>query len=110
MEIKDKRKHPRFNVNRIVEIGIMKENTFNAFGLNISEGGIFCESDYPVKPLSRVSIMFTMTINGKDHTIECEGSVIHVRKEGKKNLFGVHFSGLMPEEQRLIRSFVAKAD
>jgi hypothetical protein len=101
---KESRQHPRFSINRIVEIGIMRTDTFSAEGLNISEGGLLCESSYPVEPLAKVTVMFTIETGKKEHTIECDGSVAHVKRKGKKFIFGIHFAGLHPDYQKLIRN------
>ncbi|MBN1531839.1 MAG: PilZ domain-containing protein [Spirochaetes bacterium] len=100
---KEHRRFPRFSINRIVEIGIMRSDTFSAEGINISEGGVLCESTYPVEPLAKVTVMFTIETAGKDHTIECDGSVAHVKRKGKKYLFGIHFADIDPDDQKLIR-------
>ncbi len=78
----ENRKHPRFEINQMVELGYARENFVGATGINISKNGLLCETSERMEPHTVVFMMITITLKGKEYLIECEGVVN--RSEKKK--------------------------
>jgi hypothetical protein len=106
--MQDKRKHERFGISQIFEIEFMKENVFSARGLNISDGGLLCETDYPIEPMARVFLVFNLPRAKKNYALRTEGTVIHVRKKGKMYEFGVSYGDITDEDKNTILNYLKK--
>lgn len=104
---KDRRKYPRFEINQIVEISLLKETFFNAESLNVSEGGILCKSRYETEPLSQIFIMFDLYLKEKTYAIKSDGVVVRCdRDTDGLFLIGIQFEDISREDQDKIREYL----
>ncbi|MBP7554497.1 MAG: PilZ domain-containing protein [Spirochaetes bacterium] len=104
---KDRRKYPRFEINQIVEISLLKETFFNAESLNVSEGGILCKSRYETDPLSQIFIMFDLYLKDKTYAIKSDGVVVRCdRDTDGLFLIGIQFEDISREDQDKIREYL----
>ncbi|HNZ28285.1 MAG TPA: PilZ domain-containing protein [Spirochaetota bacterium] len=104
---KDRRKHPRFEINQIVKISLLKETFFNAESVNISEGGILCKSRYEAEPLSQIFIMFDLFLKDKTYSIKSDGVVVHCDRDSDGLfLIGIQFVDIDGEDRDKIREFL----
>lgn len=77
-----------------------------ASAIDISLGGMACESQTPIEPLSRVNLIFTLPISGEKRRVTSEGFVAHsVFLEGHC-LFGIRFENLSPEATAAIDAYI----
>ena len=106
--MQDKRKHNRFGISQIFEIEFMKEKVFSARGLDISEGGLLCETEYPIEPMARVFLMFKLPNTRSRHVLRTEGTAVHVSKKGKMYVFGVSYGDISDEDKNAILDYVKK--
>jgi hypothetical protein len=79
----------------------------NAKALNLSSGGLACESTMKLEPLSQVYLIFSIQTPEGERRIRCEGYVAHSACEGESCTFGIRFHELSPEDQAAIDRFVA---
>lgn len=106
--MQDKRKHERFAINQILELEFMREKEFSARGTNISEGGLLCETEYPIEPMARVFIVFQLPRAKSGRVLRTEGTVVHVRKKGKINEFGVSYGDISDDDRKNIQAYIRK--
>lgn len=106
--MQDKRKHERFAISQILELEFMKEKEFSARGTNISEGGLLCETEYPIDPMARVFIVFQLPRARSGRVIRTEGTVIHVKKKGKIYEFGVSYGDITDDDRKDIQAYIKK--
>jgi hypothetical protein len=106
--MQDKRKFERFTISQIFEIEFMKEKVFSARGLNISKGGLLCETEYPIEPMARVFLVFRLPGSRSGRVLRTEGTVIHVKRRGEMNEFGVTFGDITEEDKENILTYLKK--
>lgn len=101
----EKRKHQRFEIPQIFKIEFMREDPFSATGINISEGGLLCETEYNLEPLSRVFMTFILP--DKSHELlRNEGSVLRVAKKGHMYQFAVAFGDMTDDDREQLRRYL----
>jgi len=101
----EKRKHQRFEIPQIFKIEFMREEPFSAAGINISEGGLLCETEYNLEPLSRVFMTFVLP-DKKHELLRNEGSVLRVEKKGHMYQFAVAFGDMTDDDRDELRRFL----
>ena len=101
----EKRKHNRFDISQIFKIEFMREDPFSAAGINISEGGLLCETEYPIETLERVFMVFVLP-DKKHEILRNEGSVLRVSKKGNMNEFAVAFGDMTEEDRALLKKYI----
>ncbi len=104
-QIKEKRSFKRFTVTQIFMIEFMKEEQFAANGLNISQGGLLCETKYRIDPLSRVFMAFSLP-GDEEPAIQNEGAVMRVEKKGDKYVFAVGFGDMKDEDKKRLQKYL----
>jgi hypothetical protein len=77
-----------------------------AKAVNLSSGGLACESGTMLQPLSQVYMIFSIPTPQGERRIRCEGYVTHSTCVGDSCVFGIHFHDLSVEDQRAIDAFV----
>lgn len=101
----EKRKHQRFKIPQIFEITFTKEEPFSASGINISEGGLLCETEYPIEPLARVFMVFILPDKGHE-ILRNEGSVLRVSRKKEKYEFAVAFGDMTDEDRAQLKRYI----
>ena len=101
----EKRKHQRFEIPQIFKIEFMREDPFSAAGINISEGGLLCETEYNLEPLSRVFMTFILP-DKKNEILRNEGSVLRVEKKGRMYQFAVAFGDMTDDDREELRRYL----
>ncbi len=79
----------------------------HAKAINISSGGIACESSRKVDPLCQVYFIFSLPAPGGKRSIRCEGYVTHSSYDGQRCVFGVRFEDLSPEDRAAVDAYIA---
>jgi hypothetical protein len=81
-----------------------------AKALNLSSGGIACESEVMLEPLSLVYLIFSIPTPSGERRIRCEGYVAHSSCHEDTCVFGIRFHDLSAEDQAAIDTFVQSSD
>jgi len=72
----EKRSHPRFQINQLVEIDYGREQYISAEGVNLSKNGVLCKTEEECPLYSKVFMMMTLPHKNKNRIINLEGVVI----------------------------------
>ena len=71
----EKRSHPRFAVNQLVEVDFGHERYISAVGVNLSKNGVLCITEEECPLYSTVLLMMTVPHKKKQRIINLEGIV-----------------------------------
>ncbi len=88
-QIEEKRKYPRKDSSTLVDCEV-QDRTYKYFIKNISENGVFIETEEPLAVGQDISITIPMP-NQQEHTVT--GEIIRTSPEG----IGVRFKALIPD-------------
>jgi hypothetical protein len=77
-----------------------------AKALNLSSGGLACESETLLEPLSLVYLIFSIPTPEGDRQIRCEGYIAHSSCDDERCVFGIRFRDLSAEDQKAIDAFI----
>lgn len=102
----DKRRFPRFKISQMVDIAFPRETFFHAEGVNISEGGMLCKTNYDIEPLSQVFFMVNVEHAGGSRMVKTRGTVIHTRKDGDEIVFGVSFDEIDEADRAALQAYI----
>jgi Tfp pilus assembly protein PilZ len=98
--LKFRRRHFRKPLRTIIKYGI-QGNVFRDFIQNISIGGLFVETQMPLRVGEGISISF-VTPESIDEQVKIDGEIVRVNPQG----VGVAFKTLNTEEQKSIKSYL----
>lgn len=109
---KEKRLYPRHPIRtQVVFENEDSEGVLYFFSTDVSEGGLFINSDVPIKLGTQVFLRFSLTPNTKP--IQATGEVVRVMREEKKSQgkvgIGIHFIYIHPLDRQLIHDFIEQA-
>jgi hypothetical protein len=79
----ERRTHPRFGINQLVEVDLGQEKYISAEGINLSREGVLCKTEEECPLYSTVYMMMTLPYKKKERIINLEGIVC--RSVHKKN-------------------------
>ncbi len=82
------------------------DESISAKALNLSSGGLACESPTMLDPLSRVYLIFTISTPKGERQIRGEGYVTHSSCLDECCVFGIRFKDLSAEDQTAIDDFI----
>lgn len=106
--MQEKRRHPRFRIDQMIEISFGKENYFTAMGVNLSEGGLLAQSLLPAEPSSRMFIMLSLDQGGPP--ISCEGIVVRSDQTAEGWNLGLKLVEMDPRDRERLNAFLSEAD
>lgn len=104
----ERRKHRRFALQELIELGYDRERSIHGESLNISESGIRCRTSQEVDPSSTVTVYFTLEAEEDDpETLSAEAVVKRCDPiKGDGFDVGMEFSMLTPwTDRRLVAYF-----
>jgi len=104
----EKRKHPRFEINQLVELDLGRETFIHAAAANLSEGGLLCHTDEYCEPYTRVFLMMTLALTGGDRIIKCEGVVVRSEKEGRHWETGISITSMDSASRKIFDEFIGQ--
>ncbi|MFA6506221.1 MAG: PilZ domain-containing protein [Treponemataceae bacterium] len=99
MTNEEKRGSTRFSIKQLIDISAEGDVFISAKGVDLSTGGLSCEANKPLEPMTPVYIMLGLPFVAGEHLVKCEGYVAHSRMENGKCVVGIEFTD-MPEEYR----------
>jgi uncharacterized protein (TIGR02266 family) len=109
---KEKRLYPRRPIRtQVVFENEDSEGILYFFSTDISAGGLFIESDIPIKTGTQVFLRFSLTPKSKP--IQATGEVVRVMKHEKKDGegkvgIGIRFIYIHPLDRQLIQDYIAQ--
>ena len=104
----EKRGHSRFKIQQMIELSFGKETFVQANGVDISEGGLFCQTSEPIDPQTELFIMIGLETDGEDQTIRCEGMVTRSLQSNDGYDVGVSFMGMQEGDREKIKTFISE--
>ncbi len=102
----EKRKHPRFEINQLVELEFARETFVHAEGINLSAEGVLCITDEKCEPHTTVFLMMTVSLKSGDRIIKCEGVVVHSGKKGKEWKTGIRITSMHSGCEKIFKEFL----
>jgi uncharacterized protein (TIGR02266 family) len=111
---KEKRLYPRWPIRtQVVFENEDSEGVLYFFSTDISAGGVFLETDIPIKLGTQVFLRFSLTPQSKP--IQATGEVVRVmrdenQEEGRDKVgIGIRFIYIHPLDRQLIQDFIAQS-
>ncbi len=101
----ENRRHDRFNIYQMIQLGFGKENYIAAEGINISEGGMLCRIGSDVDVYSKLFLLFDIPLDEGRHEIKCEGLITYSMKAEDGFDVGISFTDLSEEDKDKLRAF-----
>ena len=98
------RQHNRVDVNQ--EFAAI-DDYIAEYVSNISQGGVFIRSKNPLPVGTRVELKFSVILDDVE-TVEGEGEVVRVDREGPEAGMGVAFTRLTASSKRLIDQILSR--
>lgn len=112
---KEKRLYPRRPIRtQVVFENEDSEGVLYFFSKDISAGGLFLESDIPIRLGTQVFLRFSLTPKSKP--IQATGEVVRVMRDkrgddGKEKVgIGIQFIYIHPLDRELIQEFITETD
>jgi len=90
----EKRKHPRFHLDQLIQVGPFRESYVHARGLNISECGLLCSTYEPCELYQQVFAMITFDYGDRKETIKCEGVIVRIDEHEDKWKVAINLEGM----------------
>ena len=104
----ERRRHQRFALQQLVELGFGRERFLHADGLNISKSGIRCRTNEELEVSTTVTVYFTLDADEDDpETLRAEAVVMRCEPVDEEEFdVGMEFSMLSPwTDKRLVAYF-----
>lgn len=102
----ERRKHPRFELNQVMDLTFGKERLIQAEGVNISAGGVLCRTEEFCEAGTRVSLLITVAVKKKEWQIPCEGVVIRSQREKQRYDTAISFTDMSDDAARHFHDFI----
>lgn len=104
----ENRKHPRFEINQLVELDFGRETFVHADAANLSEGGMLCKTDEQVDPYTKIFLMMTLTLRNRERIIKCEGVVVRSQKSGSQWDTGINITSMDAASRKIFNEFIGQ--
>jgi len=102
----EKRQHPRFEINQLVELDMGRETFVHADAVNLSAGGILCKTDEQVDPYTKLFLMMTLNLQNRERIIKCEGLVVRSEKAGDQWDTGISITSMDEASRKIFEEFI----
>jgi hypothetical protein len=103
----ERRAARRFSIKQFVDLSSDGQDFLHARGIDLSTGGLKCESEVPLEPMTPVFIMLGFSGDGGETVIQVEGYVAHSRMEDGRCVAGISFTDRSPEALAAIEAYLA---
>jgi hypothetical protein len=103
----ERRAARRFSIKQFVDLSSDGQDFLHARGIDLSTGGLKCESEVPLDPMTPVFIMLGFSGDSGETVIQVEGYVAHSRMEDGHCVVGISFTDRSPEALAAIESYLA---
>jgi hypothetical protein len=103
----ERRKQERFHIRQMLQVSANGDFSLKVVGLDLSTGGLSCESSEPFEPAAPVSIMLGLPYVTGAHLVSCSGFVAYCRPSGARYVVGIEFTNMHAEDSSLIEEYVS---
>lgn len=97
----EKRSHPRFQINELVEIDYGHEQYISAEGINLSKNGVLCKTQDECPLYSKIFMMMTLPYKKKSRIIDFEGVVIRSKHTRGGWETGINITSMKPASRAI---------
>jgi Tfp pilus assembly protein PilZ len=96
----DRRKHPRFKIDQMLQASFDRETYIHASGINISKSGLLCKTEQEMGLYSSIFLM--IRVNDEIPPVTCEGVVVRCEQE-KDGTYevGIQFTDIKNQDSLL---------
>ena len=105
----EKRKHPRFHLDQLIQVGPFRETYVHARGINISENGMLYSTYEPCELYQQVFAMISFDYGDKKETIKCDGAVIRMEEHDGKYKVAVNFESMDDDNRAALKRYLKKS-
>jgi c-di-GMP-binding flagellar brake protein YcgR len=106
---KERRKYPRIVLQQLFEMSLGKETFVAAHSVNISEGGIYCETSKELEVHARVYLMLIIVDKTGESEVQTEGIVLRTEKKKGKYYAAIEFIEMQDEDKEKIQNFLKQS-
>jgi hypothetical protein len=103
----ERRSSKRFSIKQFVDLSSDGQDFLHTKGIDLSLGGLRCESEVPLDPMTPVFIMLGISGEAGETVIQVEGYVAHSRMEEGRCIVGISFTDNTPEARAAIEAYLA---
>jgi hypothetical protein len=103
----ERRATKRFSIKQFVDLSSDGQDFLQVKGIDLSTGGMKCEADMPLDPMTPVFIMLGFAGESGETVIQVEGYVAHSRMESGKCVIGISFTDRSTEALSAIEAYLA---
>ena len=100
------RKYPRFEIDQMFELGFGRERQVPARGINISSGGMLCETGQRMEPYSRVFVLFSVPDRNGER-MRCEAVIVRSDADGEHFETAMEFIELDDEDRARLNDYIS---
>ncbi|GAB1482274.1 hypothetical protein MASR2M78_10890 [Treponema sp.] len=102
----DRRSSTRFCIRQFVDISSNGEDFLPVTALDLSLGGLSCESSVPLDPMMPVFLLLGFENEHGEMAVDVEGYVAHSKMENGTCKAGISFTIRSPEARRAIEAYL----
>jgi c-di-GMP-binding flagellar brake protein YcgR len=103
----ERRRFTRYQISQSIKLSMGHESFFEAEGVDISAGGLRCNSTYALEPLTRIYLMLRIPTDAGEYALKTEASIVHVRKITEGYEYGIQFDPLPQEDRDALNGYIA---
>jgi hypothetical protein len=104
----ERRAARRFSIKQFVDLSSDGQDFLQVQGVDLSTGGLKCESRNPLDPMTPVFIMLGVTCEECETVVQVEGYVAYSRMEDGKCVMGISFTDRSPEAVAAIEKYLTE--
>ena len=105
---KERRKYPRLILHQLFETSLGKETFVAAHSVNISEGGIYCETSKELEVHARVFLLMIIIDKKGESEVQTEGIVLRTEKKKGKYYAAIEFIEMKDEDKEKIMNYLKR--
>ncbi|HCM26622.1 MAG: hypothetical protein A2Z99_15355 [Treponema sp. GWB1_62_6] len=105
----DRRVEKRFSIKQFIDLSAKGEEFIHVRGLDLSLGGLSCETTSPLDPMMQVFVLLSIPGDSGERIVEVEGYVAHSRMEKGVCIAGISFIDRTPDARTAIESYLFAA-
>ncbi len=101
---KERRKYPRIVLHQLFEMSLGRETFVAAHSVDISEGGIYCETSKELEIHARVYLMLLIVDKEGESEVKTDGIVLRTEKKKGKYYAAIEFVEMMDEDREKLNN------
>lgn len=106
----ERRRYGRLQIQQCVKLSMGHETFITADIINISLGGIMCQTNSPVYDYEKMFFMIDLPLEKGTETIKVEGTIVHIQEVPGGFQFGVLFTDFFPGAKNAFERFLSNPE